>query len=83
MMFLIYLGDHMKQQLSQSELAAQGEKLERLSVQYLQDKNWDALGAKWFGFDVFWVNRLGHPFEEIGEKPNYEGNSLSKVLEVL
>ena len=33
----------MKQQLSQSELAAQGEKLERLSVQYLQDKNWDAL----------------------------------------
>lgn len=33
----------MEQQLSQSELAEQGEKLERLSVQYLQDKNWDAL----------------------------------------
>jgi 2-haloacid dehalogenase len=32
---------------------------------------------------VFWVNRLGHPFEEIGEKPNYEGTSLSKVLDVL
>ena len=45
-------------------------------------KAWEALAAKWFGFDVFWVNRLGHPFEEIGEKPNYEGSSLSKVLEV-
>ncbi len=33
----------MEQELSQSELAEQGEKLERLSVQYLQDKNWDAL----------------------------------------
>ena len=43
MMILIYLGDHMEQQLSQSELAEQGEKLERLSVQYLQEKNWDAL----------------------------------------
>ena len=43
MMVLIHLGDHMEQELSQSELAEQGEKLERLSVQYLQDKNWDAL----------------------------------------
>jgi hypothetical protein len=43
MMVLIHLGDHMEQELSQSELAAQGEKLERLSVQYLQDKNWAAL----------------------------------------
>ena len=33
----------MGQQLSQGELVEQGEKLERLSVQYLQNKNWDAL----------------------------------------
>jgi 2-haloacid dehalogenase len=44
---------------------------------------WDALAAKWFGFDVFWVNRLGHPFEEIGEHPDFEGNALSKVLDVI
>jgi hypothetical protein len=43
MMTLIHLGDHMGQQLSQGELVEQGEKLERLSVQYLQNKNWDAL----------------------------------------
>ncbi len=52
-------------------------------VLFVSSNAWDALAAKWFGFDVFWVNRLGHPFEEIGEQPNYEGNSLSKVLELI
>lgn len=52
-------------------------------VLFVSSNAWDALAAKWFGFDVFWVNRLGHPFEEIGEVPNYEGSSLSKVLEVI
>jgi 2-haloacid dehalogenase len=52
-------------------------------ILFVSSNAWDALAAKWFGFDVFWVNRLSHPFEEIGEKPNFEGNSLSKILEVL
>jgi len=52
-------------------------------ILFVSSNAWDALAAKWFGFGVFWVNRLGHPFEEIGEQPNYEGNSLSKVLEVI
>ena len=52
-------------------------------VLFVSSNAWDALAAKWYGFDVFWVNRLGHPFEEIGEKPNYESTSLSKVLEVI
>ena len=57
--------------------------LKKEEILFVSSNAWDALAAKWFGFDVFWVNRLGHPFEEIGEKPNYEGSSLSKVLEVL
>jgi 2-haloacid dehalogenase len=52
-------------------------------ILFVSSNAWDALAAKWYGFDVFWVNRLGHPFEEIGEKPNYEGSSLSKVLDIL
>jgi 2-haloacid dehalogenase len=52
-------------------------------ILFVSSNAWDALAAKWYGFDVFWVNRLGHPFEEIGKKPNYEGTSLSKVLEVI
>ena len=52
-------------------------------ILFVSSNAWDALGAMWYGFDVFWVNRLGHPFEEIGQKPDYEGNSLSKVLDVI
>jgi 2-haloacid dehalogenase len=52
-------------------------------ILFVSSNAWDALAAKWYGFDVFWVNRLGHPFEEIGEEPNYEGISLSKVLAVV
>jgi 2-haloacid dehalogenase len=57
--------------------------IKKEEVLFVSSNAWDALAAKWFGFDVFWVNRLGHPFEEIGERPNYEGNSLTKVLEVI
>ena len=51
-------------------------------VLFVSSNAWDALAAKWYGFDVFWVNRLNHPFEEIGEQPNYQGGSLSRVLEL-
>jgi 2-haloacid dehalogenase len=62
------------------ELLLQAFPVKRAEVLFVSSNAWDALAAKWFGFDVFWVNRLGHPFEEIGEKPDYQGNSLSQVL---
>jgi len=65
------------------ELLLKAFPVKKEEILFVSSNAWDALGAKWYGFDVFWVNRLGHPFEEIGEKPNYEGNSLSKVLQVI
>ena len=65
------------------ELLLQAFQVQKNEVLFVSSNAWDALAAKWFGYDVFWVNRLGHPFEEIGEKPNYEGKSLSEVLETL
>ena len=65
------------------ELLLKAFPVKKEEVLFVSSNAWDALAAKWFGFDVFWVNRLGHPFEEIGEKPNYEGSSLSNVLEVI
>jgi len=65
------------------ELLLKAFSVKREEVLFVSSNAWDALAAKWYGYDVFWVNRLGHPFEEIGEKPNFEGNSLSKVLEVI
>ncbi len=65
------------------ELLLKAFPFKKEEILFVSSNAWDALAAKWYGFDVFWVNRLNHPFEEIGEKPNYEGNSLSKVLELI
>jgi 2-haloacid dehalogenase len=65
------------------ELLLMAFPVKKEDILFVSSNAWDALAAKWYGFDVFWVNRLGHPFEEIGEKPNFEGNSLSQVLEVI
>ncbi len=43
MMIPIHSGNHMNQPMSQIELEGLAEKLEHLSVQYIQDKNWIAL----------------------------------------
>ena len=65
------------------ELLLKAFPVKKEEILFVSSNAWDALAAKWYGFDVFWVNRLAHPYEEIGERPDYEGNSLSKVLEVI
>jgi 2-haloacid dehalogenase len=52
-------------------------------VLFVSSNAWDAPAAKWYGYDVFWVNRLEHPYEEIGEPPNHEGKSLSEILNLI
>ncbi len=64
-------------------LLLQNFAVSKQDVLFVSSNAWDALAAKWYGFDVFWVNRLGHPFEEIGERPDFEGKSLSEVLAAL
>jgi 2-haloacid dehalogenase len=65
------------------ELLLKAFPVHKEEVLFVSSNAWDALAAKWFGFDVFWVNRLGHPYEEIGEQPNYQGKSLSEVLKLI
>lgn len=65
------------------ELLLKAFPVKKEEVLFVSSNAWDALAAKWYGFDVFWVNRQGHPFEEIGEQPNYQGVSLMQVLEVV
>ena len=57
--------------------------VKKQEILFVSSNAWDALAAKWYGFDVFWVKRQGHPFEEIGENPDYQGSSLSEVLGVI
>ena len=65
------------------ELLLKAFPVQKKEILFVSSNAWDALAAKWYGFDVFWVNRLSHPFEEIGHQPDYEGASLSEVLKAL
>ena len=62
------------------ELLLSAFHLQKHEILFVSSNAWDALAAQWFGFDVFWVNRQGHPFEEIGQPPRYEGKSLTDIL---
>jgi 2-haloacid dehalogenase len=50
---------------------------------FVSSNSWDALGATWFGFKTFWVNRQGLPFETLGPRPNYSGDNLKQILDLL
>ena len=54
--------------------------LPREEILFVSSNAWDAVGASWFGLDVFWVNRAHHPFEEIGDPPRFQGTSLTDLL---
>jgi 2-haloacid dehalogenase len=52
-------------------------------ILFVSSNAWDVVAATWFGFSTVWVNRLGLPYETIGEPPTYEGNDLERVLAIL
>jgi 2-haloacid dehalogenase len=41
-------------------------KLPRLAIAFVALGGWDAVGAKRFGYPVYWCNRLAQPAEELG-----------------
>jgi 2-haloacid dehalogenase len=44
---------------------------------------WDAVGAKWFGFPTFWVNRAQVAAEELGAVPDGTGEGLNDLVTFL
>ena len=44
---------------------------------------WDAAGGKWFGYETFWVNRLGTPPEVLGVKADGMSRNLDGLVEYL
>lgn len=53
--------------------------LPRENIVFAAFGGWDAAGAKSFGLNTFWVNRLGVPLEELGVKPNAIGSTLTEL----
>jgi 2-haloacid dehalogenase len=52
-------------------------------IGFVSSNGWDALGAKSFGFTVYWINRTGAPVDRLGFKPDAILKSLGDLPEVL
>jgi 2-haloacid dehalogenase len=51
----------------------------RAEVLFVPFAPWDAAGAKWFGYETYWVNRLAMPAEELGAAVDGTGRDLTEL----
>ncbi|MGB2933522.1 MAG: haloacid dehalogenase type II [Methyloceanibacter sp.] len=72
-----------KPDASAYRMAMEGFGLEREEILFVPFAGWDAAGAKWFGYETFWVNRLGTPPEELGVVADATGANLSDLVRFL
>jgi 2-haloacid dehalogenase len=62
------------------ELAVEKLGVPKESIGFVSSNCWDALGAKCYGFTVFWINRLNAPVDRLGFQPDKIVTSLDEVL---
>jgi len=53
------------------------------AIGFVSSNGWDALGARSFGFRVYWINRLKAPLDRLGFQPEAVLDSLGGLPEVL
>lgn len=61
------------------ELAPTKLGVRREDIGFVSSNYWDAVGAKAFGFQVFWINRGGVVPDELGRSPEAVLNSLAEL----
>src|SRR3569832_429008 len=61
------------------QLGPQALGLPANEIAFVSSNAWDAAGATWFSYRVFWVNRQGEPPESLGVLPEYEARSLAEL----
>jgi len=47
----------------------------------VSSNGWDVIGAKWYGYRSFWVNRSSAPLERLGERPDGIGRTLNDAVD--
>jgi 2-haloacid dehalogenase len=52
------------------QLAVDTLRLPAANIGFVSSNCWDALGAKSFGFNVYWINRTGAPVDHLGLQPD-------------
>ena len=61
------------------ELAVRRLKVPKERVGFVSSNCWDALGAKSYGFQVYWINRGGAPVDRLGFTPDAQLKSLADL----
>jgi 2-haloacid dehalogenase len=54
-------------------------KLKQEEIAFAAFAGWDAVGAKWFGYPTFWVNRQNMPLDELSVTPDGTGPDLTSL----
>ena len=62
------------------ELAVKQLRVPKERIGFVSSNCWDAIGAKSFGFRVYWVNRTGAPLDPLGFTPHQQVKSLDEIL---
>ena len=57
------------------------ERLQTRNIGFVSSNCWDALGAKSYGFTVYWINRAGAPLDRLGFRPDRVLSSLDEILQ--
>lgn len=52
-------------------------------ILFVSSNCWDAIGARWYGYTSFWVNRTGAPLDALDTEPHYTGSLLTDVVPVV
>jgi 2-haloacid dehalogenase len=61
-------------------LAVEKLHLDHSKIGFVSSNCWDAMGAKSYGFNVYWINRAGAPVDRLGFKPDRILASLNEIL---
>jgi len=62
------------------ELAPKKLGVAKEKIGFVSSNCWDALGAKSFGFAVFWINRARAPLDQLGFEPDRVVERLDEIL---
>jgi 2-haloacid dehalogenase len=62
------------------ELAVKRLGVPKEAIGFVSSNCWDALGAKSYGFTVYWINRGNAPLDRLGFQPDAVLKSLDEIL---
>lgn len=65
------------------EMAERRMGVPRDETLFVSSNSWDASGARHFGYQVCWVNRLGNTFDRLGQSPHFMVKGLQELPELV